>query len=127
MPPFEDIAAIMANLDLVITLDTAIAHLAGALARPTWIAVKQVPDWRLGLQAETTPWYPTVRLFRQSAGNAWASAFDAIHAALAASAKTCWLRLCGSATGRASRRRICGRSAAWTPPAGCTNGMTSSL
>ncbi len=80
--PFEDTAAMMANLDLVITADTAIAHLAGALGRPTWIALKQVPDWRWGLQGDTTPWYPTVRLFRQTNGNDWTSVFDAIRAAL---------------------------------------------
>jgi tetratricopeptide (TPR) repeat protein len=81
--PFEDTAAMMTNLDLVITSDTAIAHLAGALARPTWIALKQVPDWRWGLQGDTTPWYPTVRLFRQPTSNDWTSVFNAIHAALA--------------------------------------------
>jgi tetratricopeptide (TPR) repeat protein len=80
--PFEVTAAMMANLDLVITSDTAIAHLAGALGRPTWIALKQLPDWRWGLQGETTPWYPTVRLFRQPAANDWTSVFSAIHAAL---------------------------------------------
>jgi ADP-heptose:LPS heptosyltransferase len=82
--PFEDTAAMMANLDLVITADTAIAHLAGALGRPTWIALKHVPDWRWGLSCDTTPWYPTVRLFRQIASNDWSPVFEALTAATAA-------------------------------------------
>jgi tetratricopeptide (TPR) repeat protein len=80
--PFADTAAMMANLDLIITSDTAIAHLAGALGRPTWVLLKQVPDWRWGLQTVTTPWYPTARLFRQTTRNDWSTVFDATHAAL---------------------------------------------
>ena len=57
----------MMNLDLVITSDTSIAHLAGALGRPVWIALRHVPDWRWMARGETTPWYPTARLFQQSA------------------------------------------------------------
>ena len=80
--PFEDSAAIMANLDLIITADTAIAHLAGALGRPTWVALKQVPDWRWGLNGDATPWYPTARLFRQRVRNDWTHVFLEIRAAL---------------------------------------------
>ena len=80
--PFEDTAAMMANLDLVITCDTAIAHLAGALGRPAWIALKQVPDWRWGLRGDATPWYPTARLFRQTTRNDWTTVFRDIEAAL---------------------------------------------
>ena len=63
---FIDTAAVMMNLDLVITSDTAIAHLAGALGRPVWVALRAVPDWRWLLERTDSPWYPTMRLFRQS-------------------------------------------------------------
>ena len=66
---FMDTAAIMKTLDLVITSDTSIAHLAGALGVPTWIALGYMPDWRWLLEREDSPWYPTVRLFRQAAIN----------------------------------------------------------
>ncbi|HEX3756074.1 MAG TPA: tetratricopeptide repeat protein [Rhizomicrobium sp.] len=79
---FVDTAAVMANLDLVITSDTAIAHLAGALARPTWVVLKHVPDWRWLLEREDTPWYPGMRLFRQPAPGDWHSVFAAMHAQL---------------------------------------------
>jgi hypothetical protein len=72
---FVDTAAVMSSLDLVITCDTSIAHLAGALARPTWIGLKQVPDWRWMLERDDSPWYPTVRLFRQPQAGAWAPVF----------------------------------------------------
>lgn len=68
---FLDTAAVMAELDLVITSDTAIAHVAGALGRPVWLLLKHVPDWRWGLSGRLTPWYPTMRLFRQSAPGDW--------------------------------------------------------
>ena len=80
--PFADTAAMMENLDLIITSDTAIAHLAGALGRPTWVLLKQMPDWRWGLQTDTTPWYPTARLFRQTIRNDWSTVFEAIQTAL---------------------------------------------
>jgi len=71
------------NLDLVITSDTAMAHLAGALGRPTWIALQHVPDWRWMLQREDTPWYPTARLFRQSRNGDWDGLFARIASELA--------------------------------------------
>jgi hypothetical protein len=80
--PFADVAAIMANLDLVITPDTAVAHLAGALGRPAWVALKHVADWRWGLEGATTGWYPTLRLFRQATRNDWAPVFADMRAAL---------------------------------------------
>jgi tetratricopeptide (TPR) repeat protein len=80
---FVDTAAMMDCLDLVITADTAIAHLAGALGRPTWVVLKQIPDWRWGLEGGSTPWYPTARLFRQSIRNDWTNVFQDTHAALA--------------------------------------------
>jgi len=81
---FVDTAAVMMNLDLIITSDTAIPHLAGALGRPVWVALRAVPDWRFMLERTDTPWYPTMRLFRQTARNAWDSVFAAIKDALAA-------------------------------------------
>jgi hypothetical protein len=68
---WPDTAAIMMNLDLVITVDTAVAHLAGALARPVWIALAKSPDWRWMLDRDDSPWYPTARLFRQEKLGEW--------------------------------------------------------
>jgi hypothetical protein len=82
---FLDTAAVMESLDLVITCDTSIAHLAGALARPTWVALKHVPDWRWMLDRDDSPWYPTARLFRQSSDGDWSGVFEAMHRALAVS------------------------------------------
>jgi tetratricopeptide (TPR) repeat protein len=64
---FAETAALISRLDLVITVDTSVAHLAGALGRPTWILLPYSPDWRWLLNREDSPWYPTVRLFRQDA------------------------------------------------------------
>ncbi len=79
---FMDTAAIMKQLDLVITSDTSIAHLAGALGVPTWLALSYVPDWRWLLHREDTPWYPTVRLFRQDVLGDWDGVFRKIHRAI---------------------------------------------
>ncbi len=81
MRPFEEMAAMIANLDLVITTDTVVAHVAGAMGRPAWVVLKQVPDWRWG-QGETTPWYPTLRLFRQKERGDWDWVFSCLCAAL---------------------------------------------
>jgi Flp pilus assembly protein TadD len=70
---FADTAALMAELDLIISVDTAAAHLAGALGRPVWTLLPCVPDWRWGLETEETPWYPTMRLFRQRSPGEWGS------------------------------------------------------
>jgi Tfp pilus assembly protein PilF len=72
---FMDTAAVMKNLDLVITSDTSIAHLAGALAIPVWLALPYVPDWRWLLDRTDSPWYPTMRLFRQKQPGNWAGVF----------------------------------------------------
>ena len=72
---FIDTAAVMENLDLIITSDTSIAHFAGALGRSTWVALKYVPDWRWLLDREDSPWYPTMRLFRQSERDNWQPVF----------------------------------------------------
>jgi tetratricopeptide (TPR) repeat protein len=76
--PFMDTAAIIKSLDLVICSDTAVAHLAGALAVPVWVALPLVPDWRWLLEGEDCPWYPTMRLFRQTRHGDWESVFDRI-------------------------------------------------
>jgi FkbM family methyltransferase len=79
---FVESAAVLKNLDLLITCDTAIAHVAGALGVPVWLALAIVPDWRWLLAAETTPWYPTMRLFRQQAPGDWAGVMQRIAEAL---------------------------------------------
>jgi tetratricopeptide (TPR) repeat protein len=73
---FLDTAAVMMNLDLIITSDTATAHLAGALGRPVWVALSYAPDWRWLLRREDSPWYPTMRLFRQSGVGRWDDVFE---------------------------------------------------
>jgi hypothetical protein len=69
---FGDTAALLSLMDLVVTIDTAVAHLSGALARPTWIMLRRSPDWRWLLGRDDSPWYPTVRLFRQHRHGGWA-------------------------------------------------------
>jgi hypothetical protein len=73
---FSDSAALIAELDLIITVDTSTAHLAGTLGRPVWVLLPFVPDWRWGLGREDTPWYPTMRLFRQSERGKWGPVID---------------------------------------------------
>lgn len=79
---FLDSAAILENCDLVISCDTALAHLAGALGVPNWVALKYVPDWRWFLNRSDTPWYPNTRLFRQSSPGDWGGVFRAMKAEL---------------------------------------------
>ena len=79
---FADTAAVMDHLDLTISCDTSIAHLAGALGRTTWLALRYAADWRWMLDRSDSPWYPTMRLFRQPARNDWASVFRAMAAEL---------------------------------------------
>jgi hypothetical protein len=67
---FTDSAAMLQQLDLVITVDTAIAHLAGALGRPTWVMLGPNADWRWLMEREDSPWYPSMRLFRRGFGEA---------------------------------------------------------
>jgi len=68
---FSDTAALISNLDLVISVDTRVAHLAGALAKPVWVLLPFVPDWHWLLDRNDSPWYPTARLFRQDDARAW--------------------------------------------------------
>jgi tetratricopeptide (TPR) repeat protein len=79
---FIDTAAIMDNLDLVIAADTSIAHLAGAMGCPTWVALKKVPDWRWHLELDQSPWYPTMKLFRQRERGEWSQVFEDMNVAL---------------------------------------------
>ena len=76
--PFLDTAAIMMNLDMIVTSDTSIAHLAGALARPVWVALNNHADWRWLRQREDCPWYSTMRLFRQHRPGDWPGVFQRI-------------------------------------------------
>ncbi|HSI11543.1 MAG TPA: tetratricopeptide repeat-containing glycosyltransferase family protein [Chthoniobacter sp.] len=79
---FTDTAAFMAELDLIISVDTATAHLAGALGRPVWLLLPFSPDWRWGLGSEATPWYSTMRLFRQKSTGAWEEVVQRVTAEL---------------------------------------------
>ncbi len=81
---FVDTTAAMASLDLVITCDTSIAHLAGALAAPIWVALKSDAEWRWLTGRADSPWYPTMRLFRQSRRGDWRGVFDAMALEVAA-------------------------------------------
>ena len=81
---FLDTAALVQELDLVVCSDSAIAHLAGALGRPAWIALKHVPEWRWLLDRGDSPWYPGARLFRQQRRGDWAGVFAQMREALAA-------------------------------------------
>ena len=80
---FADTAAIVAGLDLVVTVDTAMAHLAGAMGKEAWVMLAHVPDWRWGMSGETTPWYPSLRLFRQMSPGDWDGVVRRIARALA--------------------------------------------
>lgn len=79
---FLDSAAVLTLCDLVVTSDTAMAHLAGALGIETWVALKAVPDWRWQLERRDSPWYPTLRLFRQRSRGVWGSVFGEMAAEL---------------------------------------------
>ncbi len=75
---FNEAAAIIANMDLIITIDTSIAHLAGAMGRPVWTMLPYATDWRWFTDANQSPWYPTMRLFRQPAPRDWPSVIQAV-------------------------------------------------
>jgi hypothetical protein len=80
---FSETAAAVASLDLVIAVDTSVAHLAGALGRPVWLALPHAPDWRWLMGRADSPWYGTARLFRQTERGAWSGPIAAMRAALA--------------------------------------------
>jgi Flp pilus assembly protein TadD len=84
LPDFAATAGLLANLDLVITVDTAVAHLAGGMGKPTWVLLPFAPDWRWQLDRDDCPWYPSVRLFRQPAAAHWPEVMVRLKEALAA-------------------------------------------
>ncbi len=79
---FSDTAAAMANMDLVISIDTSVAHLAGAMGKPVWVLLTHAADWRWLMGRDDSPWYPTMRLFRQKQKNDWAGVMDEVQKAL---------------------------------------------
>ncbi len=79
---FGETAALIENLDLVVTVDTSMGHLAGALGKPVWILIPKAADWRWMLDREDSPWYPTVRLFRQQKPGDWDAPLDRLRSAL---------------------------------------------
>jgi tetratricopeptide (TPR) repeat protein len=79
---FLDTAAIISACDLIISSDSMVAHLAGALGKPVWLLLKQVPDWRWGLEGEHSPWYPAMRLFRQRRSGDWSEVIARLRCAL---------------------------------------------
>ena len=81
---FVETAAIIANCDLIITSDTAVAHLAAGMGHPTWLLLTTVPDWRWGMTGDTSFWYPSMRLFRQRERGNWAEVMDRVATALQA-------------------------------------------
>jgi hypothetical protein len=82
---YAETAALIACLDLVVTVDTSVAHVAGALGRPAWVMLPYAPDWRWILGRDDTPWYASLRLFRQEAPGDW----EAVTASVAASLQRC--------------------------------------
>ena len=79
---FGDLAVIIEQLDLVISVDSPVAHLAGALGKKVWTLLSHVADWRWMLEGETTPWYPTMRLFRQTQPGDWSGVIERVTEAL---------------------------------------------
>ena len=79
---FSDTAALISQLDLVISVDTAVTHLAGALGKPVWVLLPFIPDWRWMLYRHDSPWYPTARLFRQDATRTWDNVISRVRAEL---------------------------------------------
>jgi ADP-heptose:LPS heptosyltransferase len=75
---FLDTAAVMMNCNLIITCDTSIAHVAGAIGRPIWLVLKQIPHWVWMLDRPDSPWYPTMTLYRQKTKGDWVEVFDTI-------------------------------------------------
>jgi ADP-heptose:LPS heptosyltransferase len=79
---FTDTAALCALMDFVISVDTSVAHLSGALGRPTWILLPLLPDWRWLLDREDSPWYASAKLYRQSTSGQWDSVVEQVGHAL---------------------------------------------
>jgi hypothetical protein len=83
-PDFAEQASQILGLDLVVTVDTAVANLAGALGARVWVAVPFIPDWRWGLEGDRTPWYPTAKVYRQKSPGDWRGVFRKMAEDLAA-------------------------------------------
>lgn len=79
---FEDTAALCAHMDVVVSVDTSVAHLAAALGKPTWVLLPFAPDWRWLLNREDSPWYDSVRLFRQDEDRQWSPVLERVMAQL---------------------------------------------
>jgi Flp pilus assembly protein TadD len=105
---FAETAALVSCLDLVISVDTSVAHLAAALGRPVWLLVPFVPDWRWLLGRDDSPWYPTLRIFRQSETREYHSVIEGVRAELAALVKA---RAAAPDGGKGERPVICATSA----------------
>jgi tetratricopeptide (TPR) repeat protein len=86
---FADTAAVVANMDAVVTIDTSLAHLAGALAKPLWIALPWTPTWRWMVDRTDSPWYPTARLFRAPSMGNWTGVLERIRASLVQEVRPC--------------------------------------
>jgi len=117
---FSDTAAMIANLDLMISVDTAVAHLAGALGKPVWTLLPYVPEWRWLLDRDDSPWYPTMRLFRQAAPGDWKSVFcqlrDELEMLLCSPEKLNQLGICLLKSGSAVRAELAfSRAIAYEP------------
>jgi ADP-heptose:LPS heptosyltransferase len=80
---FADTAAALDMLDLLVTVDTSVAHLAGAMGRPVWLLLPFAPDWRWLRSREDSPWYPTMHLFRQNQPGNWTEVFERVGSAMA--------------------------------------------
>jgi ADP-heptose:LPS heptosyltransferase len=83
---FADTAAMIMALDLVLSVDTSVAHLAGALDKPAWVMLPYAPDWRWLLDRSDSPWYPSLRLYRQSRPTEWSDVVAAVARDLAGAA-----------------------------------------
>jgi hypothetical protein len=81
---FADTAAVISQLDLIITSDTSVAHLAGAMGRPLWLMLAFAPDWRWAHDGDRSSWYPTARLFRQTTAGSWDEVIERVRLALVA-------------------------------------------
>ncbi|MDH3240292.1 MAG: hypothetical protein OEO83_06470 [Alphaproteobacteria bacterium] len=79
---FDETAALIDHMDLVISVDTSIAHLAGAMGKPVWVLLPFVPDWRWLLDRGDSPWYPSARLFRQDEAGEWGAVMERVKSAL---------------------------------------------
>ena len=110
---FDDTAALCELMDVVISVDTSVAHLAGAMGKPLWLLLPQVPDWRWMLERDDSPWYPTARLFRQDGTRDWAPVLQRVAGALAslappgAGARRILRPSCGSCSGSSAGTRPC--------------------